>query len=76
MKNVRSLRKLVNEGESGEMFYMNAIGCSIAMIEQLREYIQSGKVEPLKGEVEKVYNNVEAVMSGDVIFPQMTYVIK
>ncbi len=40
----------------------------------LREYIKSGVLVPEREEVEELYKNVEAVMSGDVILPQMTYI--
>lgn len=72
--NVRSLRKLVKEMKKGEKLYVNAISISINAVDQLRDYIKSGIITPDKSEVERVYNNVNDVMTGEVIFPQMTYI--
>ncbi len=76
MMNVRSFRKEVREMASGQRFYLNAISVSVAVVEQLRQYIKDGVVEPVREEVEKCYKDVEAVMSGKVIFPQMEYIKK
>lgn len=76
MMNVRSFRKAVKEMESGQRFYVNTISASVAMVDQLRQYIKDGVVEPVREEVEKSYKDVEAVMSGGVIFPQMDYIKK
>lgn len=76
MMNVRSFRKAVREMESGHRFYVNVIGASIGIAGQLRQYIKDGIVEPVREEVEKSYKDVEAVMSGRVIFPQMDYIKK
>lgn len=76
MMNVRSFRKEVREMASGQRFYLNAISVSVAVVEQLRQYIKDGVVEPVREEVEKCYKDVEGVMSGKVIFPQMEYIKK
>lgn len=76
MMNVRSFRKAVREMESGQRFYVNAISASVGMVDQLRQYIKDGVVEPVREEVERSYKDVEAVMSGKVIFPQMEYIKK
>ena len=73
---IRSFRKVVREMASGQRFYLNAISVSVVVIDQLRQYIEDGVVEPVREEVEKCYNDVEAVMSGKVILPQMEYIKK
>lgn len=72
--NVRTLKKVVREMKKGETLYINAISCSFNMIGQLREYIKDGVLAPDEEEVKKSYNDVESVMNGTVIFPQMTYI--
>lgn len=74
--NIRSFRKAVREMESGQIFYLNAINVSFAVVEQLREFIDIGIVEPIREEAEKYYKDVESVMSGKVILPQMEYIKK
>lgn len=76
MLNVRGFRKQVLEMESGQRFYLNAINVSVSIIEQLREYIKCGVIEPVRQEVEVYYKDVEAVMNGDTILPQMEYIKK
>ena len=58
----------------GDMIYINSINLTKKGIDVLREYIKSGVLVPEREEVEELYKNVEAVMSGDVILPQMTYI--
>ena len=74
VNNIRTLKKVVREMKKGEKLYVNAIGLSINAIEQLREYIKENVLLPDREEVERVYNDVETVMNGTVIFPQMTYI--
>lgn len=71
-------RKAVKSCNNGEVIYINAIGLSIAGIEQLREYIKTGVLHPDRKEVEKaiVPLKIESVMCGDIIVPQMTYTVK
>lgn len=73
---IRSFRKEVREMASGQRFYLNTINVSVAVVDQLRQCIKDGVVEPVREEVEKCYKDVEAVMSGKVIFPQMEYIKK
>ena len=74
--NVRSFINEVMEMESGQIFYLNAINVSVAVVEKLREFIDIGTVEPIREEAEKYYKDVESVMSGKVILPQMEYIKK
>lgn len=67
------LRKIVRETETGELLFINAIMISEKAIEVLREMIKGGTIEPLREEVEKVYKDIDAVMSGYAIIPQMYY---
>ncbi len=72
--NIKALRKVVHEMKKGEKLYINAIGLTVNAIEQLRDYIKENVLLPDKNEVEQSYNDVESVMSGKVIFPQMIYI--
>lgn len=72
--NVRALKRTVEELKQGEKLYINAIGLTDNAIEQLQWYVQTKVLLPEKSEVEKSYTDVESVMSGKVIFPQMTYI--
>ena len=72
--NIRALKKVVREMKKGEKFYINAICLTVNAIEQLREYIKANVILPDESEVEKSYDDVESVMCGKVIFPQMTYI--
>ncbi len=72
--NIRSLKKTVEKMKKGEKLYINAISLSVNVIEQLRDYIEDNVLLPDKMEVERVYNDISSVMSGKVIFPQMTYI--
>lgn len=72
--NVRSFRKAINETKAGETVYINAINLSINSIEAIREYVKSGVLVPVREEVEKAYKDVDAVMSGKTVMPQMTYI--
>ena len=58
----------------GDRIYVNSINLTKKGINVLRGYIKSGVLVPEREEVEDLYKNVEAVMSGDVILPQMTYI--
>ena len=62
--------------EIGSTIYINSINMSLKGIDALREFIKSGVLEPIRAEVEKTYKDVEAVMSGNVIIPQMEYIKK
>ena len=60
--------------EHGQEFYLNSINLTVKAVEKLRALIKAGVVTPVESEVVKVYKDVDAVMSGDVIIPQMTYI--
>ncbi len=72
--NVKRLEESIGEMNLGDMIYINSINLTKKGIDVLREYIKSGVLVPEREEVEELYKNVEAVMSGDVILPQMTYI--
>lgn len=75
MMNIRSYRKMMRELKVGDTFYMNAINCSIPMIEYTRELIKSGKITP-DGEELNMMIKAEAqykFYNGECIAPQMTY---
>lgn len=75
MMNIRSYRKMMRELAIGETFYMNAINCSIAMIEYTRELIQAGRIVPDAEELNKMIKPEAQYRfyNGECIAPQMTY---
>lgn len=72
--NIRTLRKIVKEMKQGEKLYINSIGLTNNAIEQLRKYVKDNVLLPDKSEVEQIYSDIQAVMSGKTILPQMTYI--
>lgn len=74
VNNIRTLRKVVKEMKQGEKLYINSICLTINAIEQLRQYIKENVLLPDKSETEQIYSDIQAVMSGKTILPQMTYI--
>lgn len=72
--NVRELKNAIEKMKSGERIYINAIGISFNAVEHLRKCIEEHILLPDEEEVKKAYKNVQAVMTGKTIFPQMTYI--
>ncbi len=72
--NTRTLRKVVKEMKKDETLYINAICLTTNAIEQLRNYIKENILLPDESEVEQLYSDIQAVMSGKTILPQMTYI--
>lgn len=72
--NIRTLKKVVKEMKQGEKLYINTISLTVNTIEQLRTYIKENVLLPDKTEVEQLYNDIPAVISGKTILPQMTYI--
>lgn len=68
------IRREIKGMKKGELFYINAIGLSIAGVNLLRAYVRDGVITPIRSEVESLYNDIESVMCGDVILPQMNYI--
>jgi len=71
--NYKTLIKEVSTLRPGEIIYINSIGLSIRGIETVRLMVKNGVLIPEIEEVKKVYKDIEAVMTGAVIFPQMIY---
>ena len=71
---MRNFEQTINKMKPGETVYINSIGLTVKNIESLRNMIKSNVLIPVKSEVEAVYKDVESVMNGDVIFPQMDYI--
>ena len=72
--NIKTLKKTVREMKKGEKLYVNSICLTVNAIEQLRQYIKEGVLFPDKDEAEQIYSDIQAVMSGKTILPQMTYI--
>lgn len=60
--------------KQGEKLYIDSIGLTINAIEQLRQYIKENVLLPDKSEAEQISSDVQAVMSGNTILPQMIYI--
>lgn len=71
--NVKNLKKTIKAMESGETIFINAVNLTANGIELLRNYVKSGVLVPDREEAEARYKDVEAVMNGNVVFPQMIY---
>lgn len=73
--NMRDLKKYVEkEMAVGDSLYVNVLGLSEKAFNLLRTYISTGRISPVREEVEKIYKDVEAVMNGYVVIPQMSYI--
>lgn len=70
---IRNLKKTIKAMEAGETIFINAVNLTANGIELLRSYVKNGVLVPDRKEVEARYKDVEAVMSGAVVFPQMIY---
>ena len=71
--NMRQLKRAIKDLAVYQDIYINAINLTPSAIETLRTMVRDGILEPDVDMVIKSYKNVHAVMSGDVIIPQMTY---
>lgn len=71
---MKNFEKTINKMKKGEKIYINSIGLTVKNIESLKNMIKSNILIPDKSEVEIVYKDVESVMNGDVIIPQMDYI--
>ena len=77
MLNIRSFKKFIKEGKSGDIFYLNAISVSTTVIEYLKELIKKGYVTPDKAELAKMIKpeSINKFMKGESISPQMRYIL-
>lgn len=75
--NIRSYKKMINSLAIGETFYYNSIAGTVSMIDYTRELIQTGKIAPVREEIEKAVTpeSLPDFISGVSIFPQMEYVV-
>ena len=75
--NIRSYKKMINELAIGDTFYYNSIAGTVSMIDYTRELIQTGKIAPVRKEIEQAVtpDSVNDFMTGISIFPQMEYVV-
>lgn len=71
--NYRSLNKQIKGMNKGEVVFINAINLSENSINLLRTFVKNGVLVPDKVEVTMMYKDVESVMNGTVILPQMSY---
>lgn len=73
--NMRELKKAVEvEMSVGDTLFVSVLGLTEKAFNLLKTYIMTGRITPVREEVERMYKDVEAVMNGYVVMPQMTYV--
>lgn len=74
--NVRSFAKAVREMKTGDTLYVNAISCSKATVDLLRQYIKDGILAPseewLQRAIKEGYR--QDYITGISIAPQMDYI--
>lgn len=75
-QNIRTLKKVIEGMAHGESIYLNTIGFSIAMVEQLRKYIEDGILLLDDQELDCMIKKEAQprFKSGYSICPQMTYI--
>ena len=75
MLNIRSYKKMIRECNIGDTFYYNSIAGTISMIDYTRELIQTGKIQPVQEELDKMIKPEAQYkfFTGESIAPQMTY---
>lgn len=75
---MKAFEKNLNECESGEVIYINAINLTANQISILRKHIKSGHLTPDAEELDRmiVKDAQPDFISGDKIAPQMFYKVK
>lgn len=73
--NIRSYRKQIREMKVGDTFYLNAINCTLAMVDYTKELLKNGKIRPEQSELDRtIYPEYQQdFISGKSIAPQMMY---
>lgn len=73
--NIRSYKKQIREMKVGDTFYLNAINCSLAMVDYTKELLKSGKIKPEQSELDRtIFSEYQQdFISGKSIAPQMMY---
>lgn len=74
--NYRTLVKKINEMEKGDEFWVNSINLSEKSILALRNFIQTGVIQPDEKELQEniVEEYIEDFKTGKRILPQMLYI--
>lgn len=72
--NSRVLTKTIKTLKVNEEIYINAINLTPSAFKNLKKLIQNGILTPKEKEVKTLYKNIESVMKGKTILPQMTYI--
>lgn len=77
MMNIRTFKKELATMKKGDRFYLNAISCSVSVVEHLKQLIIEGYLQPDPQELKKAVkeNAIETFEKGWAIFPQMTYIV-
>lgn len=72
--NSRVLTKAIKTLKVNEEIYINAINLTPSAFKNLKKLIQNGILTPKEKEVKTLYKDIESVMKGKTILPQMTYI--
>jgi hypothetical protein len=76
MLSVNKFRSCINGVKDNDVVYINSINLSEKSIEELRTYVKNGRLIPVQEVVVNVYKDIESVMNGEVILPQMDYIVR
>lgn len=73
---VKTIKKIINELQPGDRFYLNAVNITPKAIDAFKQFIAEGTITPDREELENmvVEESVCKFMDGTCIFPQMTYI--
>lgn len=72
--NSRTLTRVIKKLKVNEEIYINAINLTPSAFKNLVKLIQKGVLTPKEKEVKTLYKDVESVMKGKTVLPQMTYI--
>lgn len=76
MLSVNKFRSCINGVKDNDVVYINSINLSEKSIEELRTYVKNGILILVQEVVVNVYKDIESVMNGEVILPQMDYIVR
>ena len=71
----REFKSAIETMERGDVIYINAISCSVKMIDYLRKEIEFGRLIPVEESVKTMVKPdvIPSIMSGEKILPQCEY---
>jgi len=72
---IREFKNFYKSLVVGDSFYLNALGVKKNVIDYVRTLIQTGRITPIKEEVEKIFTQDchDRIYNGEIIAPSITY---